>query len=102
VLIFICDFCSEPNVSWRYPAENFVAYVVADVVGQSVGDWAACGICHGLIEAGDRNGLLERSLGTLLEKNPAMRPAEAELREQIAYFHEMFYAHQTGGAIAVP
>jgi hypothetical protein len=97
----ICDFCSAPNVAWRYPAQSFVAYVVAGVVGQSVGDWAACRICHELIEAGDRHGLLERSLSTLLEKNPEMRQAEAELRGQIAQFHRLFYNHQAGAALPV-
>jgi hypothetical protein len=97
----ICDFCSGPHVAWRYPAESFVAYIVAGVVGQSVGDWAACSICHDLIEAGDRRRLLERSLQTLIEKNPEMQPAEAELRCHIAQFHRMFYASQTGRALPV-
>jgi hypothetical protein len=78
-----------------------VAYAIAGVVGQSVGDWAACRTCHELIEAGDRRGLLERSLGTLLEKNPEMRPAESELRCQIAQFHRLFYDNQTGAALPV-
>jgi len=97
----ICDFCSEQKVAWRYPAQSFLAYMVAGVIGQSVGDWAACRTCHGLIEAGDRGGLLDRSLRTLLEKNPEMRPAEAELREQIAHFHQMFFANQAGAALPV-
>ena len=97
----ICDFCSAPNVAWRYPAQSFLAYAIAGVVGQSVGDWAACRTCHELIEAGDRRGLLERSLGTLLEKNPEMRPAESELRSQIAHFHRLFYDNQIGSALPV-
>ena len=92
----ICDFCSEPQVAWRYPVRSFLAYAVAGVIGQSVGDWAACTICHDLIETGDRAGLSERSLRTLLEGNPDMRPAEAELREQIAQFHRMFFANRLG------
>ena len=88
----ICDFCSEPNVVWRYPAQNFVAYAVAGVVGQSVGDWAACTVCHALIEDGDRCGLLERSLRRLLEKNPDMRPDEAEFENTSDGFHRMFFA----------
>ena len=99
--ICICDFCSEPHVAWRYPAQTFVAYAVAGVVGQSVGDWAACCICHRLIEARDRSGLLERSLHSLLEKNPDMREVESELRDQIAVFHRMFFAHQIGAALPV-
>jgi len=101
VSISICDFCSDPDVTWQYPARSFVAYVVGDVIGQSVGDWAACRICHELIDAGDRRGLLERSLRTLLEKNPEMFPAEVELREQLARFHRMFFAHQAGAALPV-
>ena len=97
----MCDFCSEPNVVWRYPAQNFVAYAVADVVGQSVGDWAACTVCHALIESGDHCGLLDRSVRRLLEKEPDMRPAESELRDQIAVFHRMFFAHQIGSALPV-
>lgn len=97
----ICDFCSAPNVAWRYPAQSFLAYAIAGVVGQSVGDWAACRTCHELIEAGDRRGLLERSLGTLLEKNPEMSPAASELRCQIAHFHRLFYDNQTGSPLPV-
>ena len=54
-----------------------------------------------LIEAGDRRGLLERSLQTLIEKNPDMRPAEGELRNHIAQFHCKFYVSQTGHALPV-
>jgi hypothetical protein len=96
----LCDFCSEPEVVWRYPARTFLAYALAGVVGQSVGDWAACPICHALIEAGDRKGLSERSLQTLLDKHPEMRSAASKLRQQIAGFHEMFFANRLGEAQA--
>lgn len=92
----ICDFCSEPDVAWCYPAQSFLAYAIAGVVGQSMGDWAACTTCHALIEADDRTGLSERSLRTLLEKNPEMRAAASDLREQIAEFHGMFFANRLG------
>jgi hypothetical protein len=97
----LCDFCSEPHATWRYPARTFVAYVAAGFVGQSVGDWAACGACHALIEAGDRNGLLERSLTRLLEKHPQMRPDQDELREELAVVHRMFFGNQNGQAVAI-
>jgi hypothetical protein len=38
----ICDFCSSPDVKWRYPAKTFSAYVTDSVAGESLGDWAAC------------------------------------------------------------
>lgn len=92
----MCDFCSEHDVVWRYPAQNFIAYAVAGVVGQSVGDWAACTVCHAFIERGDHNALLERSVSRLLEKHPDMRPDETDVREHLAEIHRMFFAHQAG------
>ena len=97
----LCDFCSEPSVIFRYPAQSFVAYVAAGIAGESVGDWAACAICHQLIQAGDRLGLSERSLGTLLEKHPEMRDAEEELHAQITDFHRKFFASRSGAPIPV-
>jgi hypothetical protein len=97
----MCDFCSEPNVAWRYPAQNFIAYAGPSIVRRSVGDWAACSICHRLLEADDRCGLLERSSQMLLGKHPEMREAEAELRDQIAGFHRMFFEHRLGPAVAI-
>jgi hypothetical protein len=94
----LCDFCSEPSVVFRYPAQSFVAYVAAGIAGESVGDWATCAICHQLIQARDRLGLSERSLRTLIEKHPEMQDAEAELRMQIADFHRMFFANRVGEA----
>jgi hypothetical protein len=75
--------------------------MIAGIVGESVGDWAACRVCHGLIAAGDHGGLLDRSLHTLLNGHPEMQACEAEIREQIAKFHRMFFAHQTGAALPV-
>ncbi len=97
----LCDFCSQPQVVWRYPAQNFLAYVIAGIAGQSVGDWAACSVCHALIQAGNRSELANRSVRTLIEKHPEMRGAEAEIREQIAQFHVMFFDNRTGGAMPV-
>jgi hypothetical protein len=97
----LCDFCSEPQVVWRYPALSFLAYVIAGIAGESVGDWAACRICHALIQAGNRSELADRSVRTLIEKHPEMRVAEAELREQIAQFHVMFFRNRAGSAMPV-
>jgi hypothetical protein len=97
----LCDFCSEPSVVFRYPAQNFIAYVAAGVAGESVGDWAACKICHELIQAGDRAGLSERSVRTLLEKHPEMQNAEAELRAQLTDFHRRFFANRAGAPVPV-
>lgn len=97
----ICDFCSEPNVVWRYPAQNFIAYATPGIVGQSVGDWAACVACHTFIEHGDHNALLERSVSRLLEKHPDMRADEAEVREDLRMIHRMFLEHQASAPLPV-
>ena len=46
----ICDFCSAPDAGWRHPARSFIGYVAPGVVGESVGDWAACTECHQYID----------------------------------------------------
>lgn len=97
----ICDFCSSPNVTWVYPARTFAAYVFEGIVGGSVGDWAACPICHGLIESGRHADLTERSLTTLLERQPEMKSAEEELRTHIRSFHTMFFQNRVGSAMTV-
>lgn len=97
----ICDFCSSPDVAFVYPARTFAAYVFDGIVGESVGDWAACPTCHGLIELDRKADLVERSLLTLLEREPEMKVAECELRSQISSFHVLFMQNRAGAAISV-
>lgn len=97
----ICDFCSSPDVAFVYPARTFAAYVFDGIVGESVGDWAACPTCHGLIESDRQADLVERSLVTLLERQPEMKFAEVELRDQIRSFHAMFFCNRLGPSMVV-
>src|SRR2546426_5338280 len=97
----ICDFCSNAKVVWRYPARTFVAYIVENVAGESVGDWAACEECHRLIEAGDGAGLAERSLEALIQKQPEIAAVRGALAEQMAALHVMFFENRTGEALPV-
>jgi hypothetical protein len=97
----ICDFCSSPDVAFVYPARTFAAYVFDGIVGESVGDWAACPNCHGLIESDRQADLVERSLVTLLERQPEMKFAEVELRDQIRSFHVMFFCNRVGSAMSI-
>ena len=97
----ICDFCSDSPVTWRYPAQTFIAYETAGLVGQSVGDWAACNGCYELIQSGNREQLLERSLQNLIANNPDLSPVQEEIRQQIAHFHRLFFTYQTGAPVAV-
>jgi len=96
-----CDFCSMPGPIWRYPARSFIAYCAPDVAGDSVGDWAACGLCHVLIEADDRSGLAQRSLDELILKHPEAIAAAAVLCEDLAELHQQFFAHRSGRAVPI-
>ena len=96
-----CDFCSVPGPVWRYPARSFVAYCAPNVAGESVGDWAACDLCHVLIEDDDRSGLAQRSLDELILKHPEAIAAAAVLREDLAELHQQFFAHRSGMAVPI-
>ncbi len=98
----ICDFCSEPQVRWCYPARDFVYIAVSGpsgiLVSESVGAWAACGECHALIEAGDHEALLNRSVQKFVEINGFLPPA---LADDIRRIHTQFFAHRCGLAFEV-
>lgn len=96
-----CDFCSAPFPMWRYPARTFIAYIIANIAGESVGDWAACDTCHDLIEADDRTGLAQRSLDKLILKHPEASEAARILLRDLAAFHETFFAHRNGPAVHI-
>jgi hypothetical protein len=90
-----------PGPAWRYPAWSFIAYCAPNVAGESVGDWAACDLCHLLIEADDRSGLAQRSLDELILKHPEAILAAAVLYEELAKLHQEFFAHRSGTAVPI-
>src|ERR1700693_1826203 len=96
-----CDFCSTPGPAWRYRARRFVAYYAPNVAGESVGDWAACDLCHVLIEADDRSELAQRSLDELILKHPEAIAAAAVLYKDLAELHQRFFAHRSGRAVPI-
>ena len=95
----ICDFCSDPNVGWRYPARSFLAYIVGGIAGQSVGDWAACAACHDLIEKDDRSGLAAHSIDSLIEVHPEMQCVREDLLREMAVLQHTFFDSRTGAPI---
>jgi len=98
----ICDFCSEPGVAWMYPARNFIGYEGGGIVGESIGGWAACGACHGLIAADNRAGLAERSASTLLANQPDMGLTRAEAVGVLQEIQAKFFEHRIGPPAAMP
>lgn len=97
----ICDFCSAPDVTWRYPASNFAAYIADGFVGESIGDWASCAECRDLIDADDREGLAQRSIDRLIAANPDMAPDRKQLLQYLRGLHSMFFSNRVGRAAEV-
>jgi hypothetical protein len=62
-----CNFCDSLSVSWLYPAHDFV---MEQLGYKSEGAWLACDACHLLIDAGDTDGLLMRSVKIFVATHP--------------------------------
>ena len=97
----LCNFCSAPDAGWRHPARSFVGYVAPGVVGESVGDWAACHECHQLIISGDRAGLTERLVTTFIARHPELGIVRNELTAEMETLHANFFENRTGLASAI-
>lgn len=83
-----CDFCYSTRVTWSYPCESFTFLFM-----NSEGYWAACDICHELIESGDNVALMNRAMKTADEQGIYF-PEDLMLE-----FHEMFREHRIGEAL---
>jgi hypothetical protein len=97
----LCDFCSAPDAVWRHPARNFIGYVAGSVVGESVGDWAACHECHKLIVSDDRVRLTATSVSTFIARHPELEAFKSELATEMGILHAQFFDNRTGPASAI-
>ena len=80
---------------------EFHGYVAGGVVGESVGDWAACQECHQLIVSGDRVRLTERSVLTFIAMHPELEAIKTELATEMGILHAQFFDNRTGPASAI-
>lgn len=56
-----CDFCGDLRPNWKYKAEPFPRSIVGSAAAIMFDDlWAACDVCHCLIEADQWARLLRR------------------------------------------
>ena len=94
-------FLFDAGSGMAVPGPEFRRLLRTDVAGESVGDWAACDLCHVLIEADDRSGLAQRSLDELILKHPEAIAAAAVLYEDLAELHQQFFAHRSGRAVPI-
>lgn len=88
----ICDFCSSPNPTWRYPCEDFEVLSPPFGVG-SVGGWAACDECAAFIEKKDREGLLNRSVDNFIGIEIIGR---RQAKQTIKALHKKFFHLRIG------
>lgn len=93
-----CDFCSEPNPGWCYPAQTFQGPTIGKDLYVSVAEWGACDTCHDLIEANDREALVDRFLVRWEAKN-GQRPDHDDLRALVLALHGQFWDNRTGPAV---
>ena len=98
----LCDFCSAPDAGWRHPARSFIGYVAGGVVGESVGDWAACQECHQLIVSGNR-AATDRKIGRDLhcDGTRSLELVKTELATEMGILHANFFENRTGPASAI-
>lgn len=93
-MIGVCDFCGSKHPRYTYPCRTFeVTGVPADLGMGMIGNWAACTVCHLLIEHDRWESLARRSADTA--------PAELwpTIHASVRILHQMFREHRTGPAI---
>lgn len=59
----VCDFCCSNPPSWEYPAAR-MEIIGHPAIDASDDEWAACGVCHGFLEAHDLEALIEFIVAT--------------------------------------
>jgi hypothetical protein len=92
---YVCDFCSDPDPRWCFPAAAFTQEAYA---WGSCDDWAACDDCHRLIVLERYERLLKRSARAYLRRNGSLTP---HVLEALSRLHESFRAHRMGPPIEI-
>ena len=93
---FVCDFCSETPVTQSYPTHTFDVKVIGGLREVSIEGWAACEVCHGMIQRGDLVALAVRSLNLLMRACPDMEENATEIYGELSALHTGFFANRTG------
>ena len=97
--MMLCDFCSAPDPTWRYPAESFTVPDLAP--SASKGDWAACDRCSALIEDEDVDRLILRASIAAHRRSRGVI-ATSVVRKALREVYREFFAHRLGERIPLP
>lgn len=92
----VCDFCTCTPVVVGYPC-GLVMFETPDGIHASDTPWAACELCQPLIEADDRDALVQRALGGFTaEFGEAPEALCAVARVMLRDAHDQFFANRQG------
>jgi hypothetical protein len=98
-----CDFCQSTDVHWSFPARSFEVKYPAGaspaVRSESVGDWAACTVCHALIIRGDRIKLARRGAKKFVKREPQL-PLN-KTTNYMRQIHDQFWANRLGDPVKI-
>jgi hypothetical protein len=101
-----CDFCGSSDVRWEHRAEDAQDVLVTvgggrtEAIGQgSNGSWAACEVCHRLIDADKRDRLAYRAAREIAKLTPGVSPKLTLFAAKRA--HEMYWRGAVGPGIPV-
>ena len=99
--MYICDFCSDSNVKWAFPASDCGVIIVSDdniLCNMSEGGWASCDACHDLILAEKREELLNRSIEAFKRLHGHEVPENEHrfIKPMVKTIHNSFWENMTG------
>jgi hypothetical protein len=88
-----CDFCSDAPAVRAYRTPDFV---LEEIPGRaqriSTEGWAVCAECDRLVQAGDEEGVIDRSTDRLQATNPRWRALpRPDARNAIATMQRRFF-----------
>lgn len=87
-----CDFCSASPAVRAYRTPDFNLQELPGVQRVSTEGWAACAECRALIDAGEEEGVINRSVDRLCRVNPRWaRLPYADARSLVASQHQRFF-----------
>lgn len=94
----VCDFCAATPVAFAYPCG--LVLIASELGTHATSDpWSACLECHALIEADDRDALVQRALSNfLVEAGEQPAPAVEAITAMLAATQRSFFDARLGAA----
>jgi len=96
----VCDFCSDLEPRYLEDCETYEAYLwspgmdpsKSEYIGHSEGAWAACEVCHQLVQARKWHQLERRAVEAMQRKHPDI--PKNRIQKGVAIIHDTFRRHK--------